>query len=97
MAYSSRVPSVIATLLRVSGTRQRQRGSQATAIGGVAVSPAGPNAGDIYVADADENSIRVISLATNKAIGTISLGAIDVAFGPGGAVYANDTFLFVFS
>jgi YVTN family beta-propeller protein len=70
-------------------------GGASTDLGGVAVSPAGPDAGDIYVADPSANAIAVLNPTATTISYPITLGATSVAIGPAGNVYAGDEFLFV--
>jgi len=63
--------------------------------GGIAVSPTGPDAGDIYVTDAGANTIAVINPTPNAISYPITLGATSVAIGSAGDVYAGDEYVFV--
>jgi YVTN family beta-propeller protein len=64
-----------------------------SSLGGLGVSPAGPDAGDIYLTDPSANTIAVLNPTATAISYPISLGAVDVAFSPTGTVYASDTFL----
>ena len=61
---------------------------------GVAVSPTGPAAGDIYVTNAGSDSVSVINPATEQVIATIDVGhfPFGVAVSPvtGDIYVAND-------
>jgi YVTN family beta-propeller protein len=69
-------------------------GGDATGLSGIAVSPAGPDAGDIYIASADAGTIAVLNPTATTISYPISLGATELAFGPAGQLYAGDGFLF---
>jgi YVTN family beta-propeller protein len=87
--------SVINPATNVAGTPINLPGVSGSSVGGVAVSPAGTYAGDIYVSTGE--SILVFDPSTNAVIDTIPLGAIDVAFSPTGDTYASAEFLYTIS
>jgi YVTN family beta-propeller protein len=60
---------------------------------GVAVSPTGPHAGDVFVTNDGSNSVSVINPATDTVIGTIGVGSPEgVAVSPTGPE-AGDVFV----